>query len=181
MEEIVLYFKWQVLKTFVQKKVHIQFTMEPKPLWSRIDNQKPLRISIGYNSHVLRDKGIYIIPMMTEGEKIGMKIIKGGQNLPGIGNWSAKNWFRHHWIQFLRLWQKFELSKKIHFIQWNLCAIWLSKAQIRLLYLQHGHWTGLSHWIVRSLKVVHMYYFVQLPWVCACQQHKLAQQSRQTH
>ena len=76
-------------------------------------------ISIGYNSHVLRDKGIYIIPMMTEGEKIGMKIIKGGQNLPGIGNWSAKNWFRHHWIQFLRLWQKFELSKKIHFIQWN--------------------------------------------------------------
>ena len=100
--KVVLYFKWQVLKTFVQKKVHIQFTMEPKPLWSRIDNQKPLRISIGYNSHVLRDKGIYIIPMMTEGEKIGMKIIKGGQNLPGIGNWSAKNWFRHHWIQFIQ-------------------------------------------------------------------------------
>jgi hypothetical protein len=65
MKEIVLYFKWQVLKTFVQKKVHIQFTMEPKPLWSRIDNQIPLHI----NSHVLWDKGIYKIPVMPEGEK----------------------------------------------------------------------------------------------------------------
>ena len=103
-ENCPLFFKWQVLKTFVQKKVHIQFTMEPKPLWSRIDNQIPLRINrilalsceikVFFNSS---DAGRW--KKWGESSKWWAESTPPGWNRV---NGSAKNWFRHHWIQFIQ-------------------------------------------------------------------------------